>query len=199
VLVFLKNTYLFTYVRTDVRIQKSVHCASRQRGFERVCSQRDLTPCDCRQNRRYRVIVFASSLSKDHRTQHSPLSPLATQALGFQSSCSHGASVTRPVVITFLFATAIASSGSRLWLPTLPPPFFWVWCSWVFVFFLPCWDLVSPQVSSATWGLKLCRPLSISVSCVFFFALEFFLCRLWLRGSSRRLPILVFSGVLWHT
>ncbi len=114
-----------TYVRT---FSKERALCSRQRGFERVRSQRDLTPCDCRRNRRYRVIVFASSLSKDHRTEHSRLSPLATQALGFQPSCSRGASVTRPVAITFLFTTAIASSGFHLRLPTLPL-FSWVCCS----------------------------------------------------------------------
>lgn len=156
--------YVRSYIRTSSK-ERALCC--RHRGFERVRSQRDLTPCDCRRNRRYRVIVFASSLSKDHRMEHSTLSPLATQALGFQPSCSRGASSHEARCDYF----PLRNCYRFFWFPSLapyPPPFFGglVFLECLYFFFRA--EIFFPPSLFCFLGFEALPPTSISVSCVFF-------------------------------
>lgn len=121
VLIVLVYKYVsFIYVRTYVRPQKSVRCAvgtavSSESAVNVIWHRAIVGETD--------GIASSSSLPRSLKTTerntrfscHSQL-----KHWGFNPRALAEPQVRRPVAITFLFAIAIASSGSRLWLPTLP-------------------------------------------------------------------------------
>lgn len=159
-------------------------------------SQRDLTPCDFRRNRRYRVIVFASSLSKDHRTKHSLLLPTRNSSTGVSTLVLSG-SLSQEArcssqLLSFLLVPVFGSP---------PSPFFWIVVFLSLCIFSSVLRSCFPPSLFCYLGFEALLPTSISVSCVFFFFFCFRVCSLLavtqrLFISSRRLPILVFSCVL---